>query len=93
MTGLVNASFATRTVSLSPTPHMMLVKAHFEGALEFLDQPGEWALGEDDFVYAPTAFLPLYPSVFPLSLLLLACGGVDEWVGTHNQIIACQLPV
>jgi hypothetical protein len=51
LTGLANASFATREVALYPTPHTMLVKAHFEGALEFLDAPGEWALGEDGYVY------------------------------------------
>ena len=41
MTGLVNASFEAREVGLFPVPHMMLVKSHFEGALEFMDQPGE----------------------------------------------------
>ena len=41
VTGLVNASFEAREVGLFPVPHMMLVKSHFEGALEFMDQPGE----------------------------------------------------
>lgn len=61
MTGLANASFAEKEVALYPTPHTMLVKMHLEGALEFLDAPGEWALGEDDYVY----LWPSTPAVSP----------------------------
>jgi hypothetical protein len=54
ITGLANATFLPDgggEVALYPTPHTMLVKAHFEGSLQFLDAPGEWALGEDGYIY------------------------------------------
>ena len=68
ITGLANASFVDREVALYPTPHTMLVKAHFEGSLEFLDAPGEWALGEDDYVY----LWPSVPTITPNRLNISA---------------------
>lgn len=68
LTGLTNASFVNREVALHPTPHTMLVKAHFEGSLQFLDSPGEWALGEDDYVY----LWPSIPTVSPNNMNISA---------------------
>eukprot|EP01052_Picozoa_sp_SAG31_P006453 SAG31_NODE_297_length_18175_cov_68.266659_9_plen_338_part_00 len=68
LTGLANCSFLDREVALYPTPHTMLVKAHFEGSLQFLDAPGEWALGEDDYVY----LWPSVPTVSPNSVNISA---------------------
>ena len=36
-----------RTAAFAPVPHMALFKMRLEGAVEFLDEPGEFALGED----------------------------------------------
>lgn len=68
MTGLANASFLDKEVALYPTPHTMLVKAHLEGSLQFLDAPGEWALGEDDYVY----LWPSVPTVSPNNINISA---------------------
>ena len=51
LTGLQQVNFSAKTAQLSPTPHMMLVKMRLEGAIDFIDEAGEWALGEDGFVY------------------------------------------
>ena len=52
LTGIGAVNFTTRTVeSLEPTPHLGLVKMRLEGSLDFLDEPGEWAIGNDGFVY------------------------------------------
>ena len=69
LTGLADASFANRTARLSPAPHFSLVKMFLEGAREFVDEAGEWALGEDGFVYlCPSAG----PAADPNALVVTA---------------------
>jgi hypothetical protein len=70
VTGLSNVSFVNRTAALDPSPHFMLVKMFLDGALEFLDEPGEWALGQDNYVYYWPS--PLSPD--PNKLIVTACG-------------------
>ena len=59
VTSLSNVNFTARTATLDPPPHMALVKMQLEGSRDFIDEPGEWALGEDNMVYLfPTRASP-----------------------------------
>ena len=51
VTSLVDVNFVNRTASLEPAPHMPLVKMFLQGSVDFIDEPGEWAIGDDSMIY------------------------------------------
>ena len=68
LTGVGEVDFSTKEMSVSPVPHVMLVKIWVEGAVELLDAPGEWAASEDGFIH----YWPADPAYNPNAVVTTA---------------------